>query len=139
VFDATTANFYAATRNPDGSPRTLKSWCRKCSNNHSKEWHWRNKRRANLHPVDAEPNVRLPIGPFREWMLDRLARLDGSEDLLAYELGVDARACYRWLHETRTIGLDQVDRALIQSGTAQLWELYPELYEDDGQRELLAA
>lgn len=138
--DATTANFYASSRNPDGSPRTLKSWCIPCSNRSSKESHERRRNADGLAPVDREPNVRLPIEPFRLWLMGRFERLErqrrgGSEDALAalaLEIGVHPRACYRWLRETRSIGIDQVDRALVNSGTAQLWELYPSLYEHDG-------
>ena len=138
--DATTAHFYTSQRNPDGTPRTLKSWCIPCSNQLSRESSQRRRAMTDAAPVDQEGNRRLPIGPFREWLLHRLEQLEGSEDLLACEIGVDHRACYRWLHESRVIGIDQVDSALQHSGVVMLRDLYPELYDGlPDEEEALAA
>lgn len=82
-------------------------------------------------PVDAEPAVRLPVGPFQEWVLEQLGHFDGCVTTLSAALEVDPRMVYAWLHEGRgTVSLDVADRALCRAGeSGRLGELWPELYD----------
>lgn len=82
-------------------------------------------------PVDSEPEVRLPLEPFRAWLLDRLAGCDGNVSLLAETLGADLTSTYAWVHGRRhTVGVDDADRVLCRAGCSDLLgELWPELYD----------
>lgn len=94
----------------------------------------------------------LPIGPFREWvrnLMDRLVREEsfvGAEgvhrelggrtgsQLVAEKLGVSSRVVWRWLYESREIGVESADAALVASREAVfLWDLWPERFGDDEQ------
>jgi hypothetical protein len=46
-------------------------------------------------------------------------------------LKVDERRLYAVMHESGSVNLDIVDRALTEDGFTGLWELYPELYPDE--------
>lgn len=75
---------------------------------------------------------RLPIGPFREWMRERLAFYNGEPGMLAQATGLPERQVYRVLNEGESVALDTVDRALINEGSTPLWAL--DYSEEDFQR-----
>lgn len=65
---------------------------------------------------------RLPIGPFRDWLNERLEHY-GSLEVLAQATGVDPRQIRRCLHESQKVSLDLLDKALISEGSTPLWAL----------------
>jgi hypothetical protein len=121
-------HFHVDYRNPDGTPHRFKSQCKDCARISGRAARKRHKARmARLtSPVDLEAGVMLNIDPFRAW-LRRLVLLYG-QGLAAEKVGVAERVLHRWLHESRSVHIDNVDRALIREGSTDLWELYPELY-----------
>lgn len=103
---------------------------------------------------DKPDGLYLPIGPFRAWLQDKIAREerkakfmaitgdkrgrgDGSGGIqtvgaLATRLSTDERVIWRWLNENKTISLASVDRALQSYGDdTRLEDLYPVLAEFD--------
>lgn len=85
--------------------------------------------RWRVHPVDGEAQTFLPIGPFREWLLDQIERL-GSMAVLADALGLDDKTIRRWLDEHDRVHLDHADRAFCRLDEPQLLrELYPAIYD----------
>lgn len=103
------------------------------------------KRRVGRSELDRRRSTGLPIGPFREWLLefremnrDPDAAADkqyaGISAQIALVLGVAEaaadRAMYRWLHENQVIPLDVADAVLTHlDSPARLYELWPELAE----------
>jgi hypothetical protein len=80
--------------------------------------------RANRRP-DSEPVQRLPVGPFRSWLVVRRQRFDTLRDL-SMALGVEESLLGHVLAGRKThVLLDTVDRALTRDGSTFLWELYP--------------
>lgn len=75
---------------------------------------------------------RLPVGPFRDWMNERLRYYGGSVELLAQATGMNDRQVRRVLRESVSVNLDTVDRALIMEGSTPLWAL--DYSEEDFQR-----
>jgi len=75
--------------------------------------------------VDLQPagGGKLPVGPFRQWLTERLAYYGNSTDLLGMVTGLGDRQVRRILNENKTVSLDIVDRALIKEGTTPLWAL----------------
>lgn len=65
---------------------------------------------------------RLPVGPFRRWMEERLDYY-GSLELLSKATGMSDRQVRRVLRESEMVALDTVDRALINEGSTPLWAL----------------
>jgi len=82
-----------------------------------------------MSPVTDNP--RLPIGPFREWLLRQEAIL-GDVGVLARRLEVSPKTLYGWTRrrDTSWVTLDSVDAAGVAYGqTLLLRELYPETYD----------
>lgn len=93
----------------------------------------RMERKRNGAPVDSEKAIRLPIGPFRSWLVELEAK--SSRRDVAALLGVDQKRIYAWLNTAVVIYLDSVDSALCRAGDSYLLgELYPELYQSDEER-----
>ena len=65
---------------------------------------------------------RLPIGPFRDWLNERLGYY-GTPEMLAHAVKLDPRQVRRCLFESTRVSLDVVDRALIAEGSTPLWAL----------------
>lgn len=83
---------------------------------------------------DYEPDIRLPIEPFRNWLTLKQRRHEGQHgrDGFAHSIGLTERRLWSVLHDKRQrrVSLMVVDRALTHEGSAHLFELYPELYPD---------
>jgi len=66
---------------------------------------------------------RVPVGPFRDWLQEQVARTD--QRVLADRWGVHDRQLYRVLHEsTDWVSIDLVDKCLLNTPTL-LEDLYP--------------
>lgn len=126
------------THRKDGSP-VWQTRCRPCR--HSQQWaatQARREQRANATcPVDRELPIRLPIGPWRDWLSARLAMPDVDQQTLSDRMGVDQRQLSRWLGlhgEGIFVNLDTVDAALCKLGDPGLLrDLYPALYAFDDE------
>lgn len=115
----------------------------------------RDKRKRDLRKVrrhsaqtKAAAGGHLPVGPFREWMLQRLdeyyrARAEEVADakvaditgitLMAEVVGIDPRRLRAMLYdEQQYVRLDIVDSVTLRDGTSSLDELYP--YEEPAPR-----
>ncbi len=106
-----------------------RSYCKACSSARNKQNRAKaaaRKRAEGL--VDREGSRRLPIAPFRGWLVS-LGRTD--KDLGAM-LGVDPRRIYEWRVMADYVWLDSADRSFCRFGDPTLLkELYPFLYEFD--------
>ena len=93
----------------------------------------RRQRRAHLRVVVQEgAPTRLPVKPFRDWLIARMDALRLGESTFAERVDIEARTLYRVLHESRDlVSLDIVDLVVTRDGSVALWELYPELYADE--------
>lgn len=115
-------DFWAKTKNPDGSMLTPRTYCIQCGRAKSRAE--RAHRRAN--PI--EPPVRLPSGPLGEWVLE-CQRRDPylTFHQVARWFEVDEAAVRRWVSgERSTVDLDTVDRAFCRLGDPGLLnELWP--------------
>lgn len=101
--------------------------CRKRLNAGNVSRGYRN-RKNSPHAVVREGSRRLPIEPWRNWLLERMDA-EGKEQL-AFSLGVSDRIIWRWIHESEHADLDAIDRALCHRWTPWvLRELYPEIYD----------
>lgn len=71
----------------------------------------------------------LPIGPLRAWLAKRSLSIPVT--WLA-EQGVLSEGDFYWVMDPSTleVGSDFVDTVLTVDGLKQMWELYPELYEE---------
>jgi hypothetical protein len=79
----------------------------------------------NLRSFDAGEDPRLPVGPFREWLLREIERVD-SLSVLADRLDVDESTIRKWIEVGTTVALSMVDRAGVRSGVPDLLnDLYP--------------
>ncbi len=88
--------------------------------------------------VEHERGLRVPIGPFRDWLRERLPHHETLGEL-ADAIASSERALYRWLYEHQNVIVDNVHRALVAEGSTELWELYPDLYGSEGDEEAQAA
>jgi hypothetical protein len=80
-------------------------------------------------PSSSREVKRLRVEPFREWLKEMSTRYTMGE--MEARLKVDERRLYAVMHESGSVNLDIVDRALTEDGFTGLWELYPELYPDE--------
>lgn len=81
----------------------------------------------------------VPIEPFRQWLLEMIAR-SGSPEAAEGSVGMDSRKLRSYAFPTapkdvarKTVSLEVVDAALQHEGGTFLWELYPDqgLYPKD--------
>ena len=110
--------------------------CRECRRARDKE---REKKRSR--PAVQGGFKRVPVGPFREWVLGLLEeerqsiefsrvvnenRSDGAHKAVAFRLGIPERAIWRVLNEAQSVTLDFADRAVVNYGDPHLLnEMYP--------------
>lgn len=84
----------------------------------------------------AETSMRLPSGPWREWLEEQRRRFPGGDrgrcEMAAW-LGVDESGLRRWLDGTTGVRLDTADAVLCKIGQPHLLMLlWPdELYQED--------
>ncbi len=111
--------------------RSYRSYCRACSSVRNKKNREKAKGRAEkAHDarLDREGSRRLPIAPFRGWLLS----FGLSDQELGKRLGFDSRRIYEWRVVSDYVMLDSADKSFCRSGDPGLLkELYPFLYEFD--------
>lgn len=99
----------------------------------------RKRRAAGVKPRGLKRRTRwargerrsVPVAPFLEIVRERRQAGASWEDL-ARLFGIDGRQLRRYEDGSETkIHIDTVDAALIADGSRTLWELYPELYEEE--------
>lgn len=75
-------------------------------------------------------HYRLPIAPFKAWLIEMTVVKGVQKATLARDAGKDERTIRRILSDDtqRTVRLDYVD-ALVTGQGYHLWELYPDLYD----------
>lgn len=122
---------YFYTRNRRGK-QEFAPRCRPCNREFNLQY------QRKVRDGTQEPTVKLPIGPFREWILGRMAYYkkahshfdigDGGAEF-SRRSGLSERRVNEITKRGKYVTLDLVDRALVMEGSAMLWELYPELYE----------
>lgn len=104
------------------------------------------RRVTGLGTVDVAPSTYkrckgdelLPLGPFQEWIENRLEVYESIEDFASI-IETSPRTILRWRTGREVdrgkerffnqIPLNTVDVALTREGSKGLWELYPELYK----------
>lgn len=96
------------------------------------------KQREPAHIKEPEP--RLELAPFLGWIDERLPAYQHSLEQLSDICEVDPRRLRTLrageymkngkIYSVKSIGLDFVDRCLVNEGCTDLWEVYPDLYED---------
>ena len=91
------------------------------------------KKRAKQKAIDngeleAEINF-VPAEPFRQWVRGRLEHYESLREFCEV-CGLQERRIYELLNKNqKRVLIENVDQALVNDGSAMLWELYPELYE----------
>lgn len=125
-----------------GVPQPLENFhktkgrCKPCQSRDARAARQRSLERRNQSgkAVDWEFNELLPIGPLRTWLRRQIA-LVGDLGEFARLMERDSndqrmgRRVYAWLHESKYVRLDALDRALCNYGQpGVLREIYPHLY-----------
>lgn len=76
--------------------------------------------------------MKLPVEPFREWALHRIAVCGGAGQWAAI-VEADEAQVRRWAGHGKDapdrISIDTADRACVNDGTMSIWQLWPELDE----------
>lgn len=128
--------FYHGQPQPAINFYKKKSACKDCCGRMSNSAHDRRREllRNSPYAVDHEPGGYLPIGPWRQWLVQQIdangGYHGGGVKVIAWELGITERSIGRWLNESKHVMLDVADRALCNRGTPWvLRELYPSLFD----------
>lgn len=74
----------------------------------------------------------VPVGPFRDWLADRVRLDEDGATARCEALGIGLRGARRVLDDAQTVTVDLVDRVLLEDGTTTLQDLYPALYCFEG-------
>lgn len=113
-----------------------KRQCRTCIRAKALIWRGgiRELRETSAFAIDRERKMRLPIGPWRAWLLNAEASIEASnhQATLAARLNISERRLWSWTRDQRqrSVDLDLVDQAVCAWGDPRiLREVYPELYE----------
>lgn len=92
-------------------------------------------RRRTGSPVDREPGGNLPMGPFRDWLLELLEQAaltrDDPVQFVTARLQITERTMSRWLNDKGAVLVhhDSADRCFCNWGEPALMrELYPHTY-----------
>lgn len=114
-------------RNRSDRKDQLSARCRDCTR---KEDRRRREKQKAIARGELEPEINfVPAEPFREWVRGRIEKY-GSLREFCEVCDLQERRVYDLLNKNqKRVLVENVDKALVNDGSAMLWELYPELYE----------
>lgn len=105
----------------------LAARCRDCSRESERK---RREREKAIARGELERELTfVPAEPFRAWVRSRLDKYESLREFCEV-CGLQERRVYDLLNkDQKRVLIENVDQALVNDGSAMLWELYPELYE----------